>query len=302
MSSPWNTIAAPETKFLKDIISEELKRNSQRSENQEHPVIPPRAKFGRDIEDEDLAKILQEEVCKPSIMRNDSYESEDNDADIYWDKFDPVLRKFDPIPLYNSQNQANIHDQKYKNMIYGVDPEAKVILKEMIIEKVFDKVESLISKGKQATILHVYKNQLAHYIVKVFKSSEAQLKAQNERDYLLRLKRAGIPCPKVIIIRKHVLVISLIGQEKPAPCIADVHLNGIHARIAYTLVADYMKTLYNECNLIHANLSEKKILWYRDYCRLIDLSHAVEVYEENALDLLFNDCVNICKVSTFLFF
>lgn len=40
------------------------------------------------------------------------------------------------------------------------------------------------------------------------------------------MQNAGIPCPQVVILKKHVLVMSFIGQDQvPAPKLKDVTLS-----------------------------------------------------------------------------
>lgn len=41
----------------------------------------------------------------------------------------------------------------------------------------------------------------------------------------IRLQRAGIPSPKVVLLRKHVLIMSFIGQDTvPAPKLKEANL------------------------------------------------------------------------------
>lgn len=61
-----------------------------------------------------------------------------------------------------------------------------------------------------------------------------------------------------------------------------------------------MKMLYEEANLIHADLSEYNILWHDNQCYFIDVSQSVEPSHENAFHFLHRDCVNITNVSAYL--
>ncbi|KAJ8956663.1 hypothetical protein NQ318_014017 [Aromia moschata] len=54
-----------------------------------------------------------------------------------------------------------------------------------------------------------------------------------------------------------------------------------------------MKTMYEKANLIHADLSEDNVLWFEEYCYLIDAGQAVEPTDVNALQLLYKDCQKI---------
>lgn len=54
-----------------------------------------------------------------------------------------------------------------------------------------------------------------------------------------RMKKAGILCPEVVILRKHILVMSFIGQEHvPAPKLKDAMLSSDDMRLAYYQVLD----------------------------------------------------------------
>lgn len=57
-----------------------------------------------------------------------------------------------------------------------------------------------------------------------------------------------------------------------------------------------MKDLFVKANLIHADLSEYNILWYKGDCYFIDVSQAVEPCHENAFYFLMRDCKNITNV------
>ncbi|XP_028424811.1 serine/threonine-protein kinase RIO3-like [Perca flavescens] len=57
-----------------------------------------------------------------------------------------------------------------------------------------------------------------------------------------------------------------------------------------------MQQLYQECNLVHADLSEYNMLWHKGKVWLIDVSQSIEPTHPHALEFLFRDCRN---VSTF---
>ena len=54
-----------------------------------------------------------------------------------------------------------------------------------------------------------------------------------------------------------------------------------------------MKTMYNVCHLVHADLSEYNMLWYNDTIYFIDVGQSVEPSHPNGLEFLFRDCGNI---------
>ena len=56
----------------------------------------------------------------------------------------------------------------------------------------------------------------------------------------IRLQRAGIPCPKVVLLRKHVLIMSFIGQDTvPAPKLKEANLT-----------PDQMNDAYKQCTKV----------------------------------------------------
>ncbi|GJQ73239.1 hypothetical protein Trydic_g13616 [Trypoxylus dichotomus] len=351
MSLPWSTIVVPETKGLRDIISEELKENLRRK-NAECVPTSSAVKWKYDMTDEELAKILQEEYCicctddvcdskdceNCDILCNSDSgleDEEDPSYEMHYEKFNSILERFDPIPLYNCKHPHDvIKSRECKHVIVGIDTKAKLVLNDMIGNKVFDSVNTQIIKRKEVDVLLVKKYSessyfpaVKRYIVKVFKAipvskqlqhdcvkgsnvcsskivqkpvymKPAYEKAQREALHLQKLKKVGIPCPEVITLKRHVIVLSLIGERKLANTLKDVHLDDIRHLIAYEQIMEYMKKMYRECNLIHTNLSEENILWHNNCCYVISLSKAVDPHEEGSLKLLFDDCTRICKFFT----
>lgn len=66
-----------------------------------------------------------------------------------------------------------------------------------------------------------------------------RLWAEKEYHNLRRLHQAKIPCPEPILIKKHVLVMSLIGaDQKAAPKLKEVRLSSADLSIAYEQVVE----------------------------------------------------------------
>jgi len=127
--------------------------------------------------------------------------------------------------------------------------------------------------------------------------------AEKEMHNLMRMHKCGINCPKVVALKKHVLVMSFIGTNGiAAPKLKDVRLNDAHKIIAYETIIQMMHTLYNEAKLVHADMSEYNILWHEDKCWLIDVAQSVEPGHPSALEFLMRDCHNISYVNFFLNF
>lgn len=118
--------------------------------------------------------------------------------------------------------------------------------------------------------------------------------AEKEMRNLVRMHAANIPCPQPLLLRNHVLIMGYIGKQGwAAPRLKDAGLNVEQFRDAYGQVVKHMRTLYNKCRLVHADLSEYNILYYKKTCYIIDVGQAVENDHPSALEFLRRDAANI---------
>ncbi|KAL9576484.1 MAG: hypothetical protein Q9212_007057 [Teloschistes hypoglaucus] len=123
--------------------------------------------------------------------------------------------------------------------------------------------------------------------------------AEKEMRNLKRIYAAGIPCPEPIHLRLHVLVMGFLGDRKgtPAPRLKDVELTGSDIeerwKQLYVQLLGYMRILYQNCHLVHADLSEYNILYHQHKLWLIDVSQSVEHDHPRSLEFLRMDIKNI---------
>ena len=123
--------------------------------------------------------------------------------------------------------------------------------------------------------------------------------AEKEMRNLKRIYAAGIPCPEPVYLRLHVLAMSFIGDAKgvAAPRLKDVEFIDSDAltrwRKVYIEIVSYMKIMYQNCKLVHADLSEYNILYDKDKPWIIDVSQSVEHDHPRSLDFLRMDIKNI---------
>lgn len=123
--------------------------------------------------------------------------------------------------------------------------------------------------------------------------------AEKEMHNLKRMKAAGINCPEVVTLKKHVLVMSFIGENhRAAPKLKDACLSAAECSCAYEEIVDAMFKLYNVAKLVHADLSEYNILWHDGKCFFIDVAQSVEPEHPSALEFLLRDCANIINFFT----
>ncbi len=124
-----------------------------------------------------------------------------------------------------------------------------------------------------------------------------RLWAEKELRNLKRAEKAGLRCPRAVLLKEHVLVMQFVGEEGlAAPKLLDANLGKpATARLAYTQCVAMMRTLYRECHLVHADLSEFNMLWRNKQLWIIDLAQAVEHEHPNAPRFLRDDCLHVTQ-------
>ncbi|KAG7276394.1 hypothetical protein CRUP_021905 [Coryphaenoides rupestris] len=182
-----------------------------------------------------------------------------------------------------------------------VDPRTRLLMYKMVSSGTLESINGCISTGKESVVFHANGGMLEEkpvpdeVVLKVFKTTLnefrnrdryikddyrfkdrfsklnprkiIQLWAEKEKHNLTRMKKAGIPCPDVALLRKHILVLTFIGKDHiPAPKLKDVMLSTADMKTAYYQVLQ---------------------VW------LIDVSQSVEPNHPNGLMFLFRDCTNV---------
>ncbi|KAM8716679.1 hypothetical protein ACLKA7_003536 [Drosophila subpalustris] len=118
--------------------------------------------------------------------------------------------------------------------------------------------------------------------------------AEKEMHNLMRMQSIGLNVPDVVVLKRHVLVMRFIGDNhNAAPKLKDARLSAAELSCAYEEIVDAMYKLYNQANLVHADLSEYNILWFEGKCWFIDVAQSVEPEHPSALEFLMRDCGNI---------
>ncbi|XP_048832867.1 serine/threonine-protein kinase RIO3 [Brienomyrus brachyistius] len=234
---------------------------------------------------------------------------------------------------YTEQRRsARLHEKKeHSTAEQAVDPKTRLLMYKMVNAGILENINGCISTGKESVVFHADGGSLeekavpTECVLKVFKTTLNEFKnrdkyikddyrfkdrfsklnprkiirmwAEKEMHNLARMKKAGILCPEVVILKKHILVMSFIGLDHvPAPKLKEVKLGAEDMKGAYYQVLQVMQQLFQECNLVHADLSEYNMLWHDGKVWLIDVSQSVEPTHPHGLEFLFRDCRN---VSTF---
>ena len=210
-----------------------------------------------------------------------------------------------------------------------LDPRIRTILLKFIKNGLIYEVNGCISTGKEANVYHAMNETGEHRAIKIYKSTILTFKnrdryvtgeyrfrsgyarsnprkmtatwAEKEMRNLKRLEAAGIPCPQVFCLKAQVLLMSFIpesltgdGMEWPAPRLKDFN-NGTDGDFVnlYRQCLRMMRTLFHECHLVHADLSEYNLLVSDNTLVMIDVGQSVEHEHPNALSFLRHDCKTV---------
>ena len=212
-----------------------------------------------------------------------------------------------------------------------LDPRTRMLLLQMINRNIVSEINGVISTGKEANVYHALSidqdDSERHRAIKVYKTSilvfkdrekyvagehrfksgynkssnRAMVKvwAEKEMRNLKRIYASGVPSPEPLYLRLHVLAMEFIGSSKgiPAPRLKDVEFVDQDAaakwRSVYIDVLAYVRIIYQQCKLVHADLSEYNILFHNDRPYIIDVSQSVEHDHPRSLDFLRMDIKNV---------
>ncbi|KAI9598427.1 RIO1 family-domain-containing protein [Syncephalis fuscata] len=203
-----------------------------------------------------------------------------------------------------------------------LDPRTRIILFKLLNRNIIYEINGCISTGKEANVYHATTENGQHRAIKVYKTSILTFKdrdryvtgefrfrhgynkhnprkmvkvwAEKEMRNLKRLHQAGIPCPEPILLRQHVLLMEFLGDQDgwAYPRLKDAVIASSRYPELYRQLVKAMRTLYQVCRLVHADLSEYNILYHSRTLYIIDVSQSVEHDHPHAMDFLRKDCQN----------
>lgn len=118
--------------------------------------------------------------------------------------------------------------------------------------------------------------------------------AEKEFKNLKLADEVGVRVPKQVVCRSNVLVMEFIGENGvSAPRLKDIVIE--EPESVFGTVFDYVITLYKKAKLVHGDLSEYNILYWKNGPVIIDVSQAVLLSHPLALDFLARDLKNILR-------
>lgn len=181
---------------------------------------------------------------------------------------------------------------------------------------VIDRVGGIIGEGKEAVVLlaekegrryaiklHRYysaefrriKRSLSYAVIRWWKRrirrvyrpvDVVRAKAQVEY-YVLKKLHGHVNVPEPVAINRHAVVMSFIGEDIPAPLLAEVE---VEEWMKEEVMKNYEKTL--KLGIVHGDMSEYNVMVW-DKCYLIDWPQAVPRDFEGAEELIRRDMKNL---------
>ena len=217
-----------------------------------------------------------------------------------------------------------------------MDPRTRMILFKLLNRGFVTEINGCISTGKEANVYHCTGRggeegeeggegaQLGHRAIKIYKTSILVFKdrdkyvsgefrfrqgygrknprkmvqtwAEKEMRNLVRIHGAGIPSPRPLLLRSHVLLMEFLGKDGwPAPRLKDAGLSESKARELYRSVLVSVHKMFHLCKLVHGDLSEYNMLYHQGDAFIIDVSQSVEHDHPHALEFLRKDLTNVTE-------
>lgn len=85
--------------------------------------------------------------------------------------------------------------------------------------------------------------------------------AEKEFRNLARLHAGGVPCPKPLELKAHIVVMEFFGVDGwPAPRLKDADISQKRAKRLYHDCIVIMRRMFQDCRLVHGDLSEYNML------------------------------------------
>ncbi|MEE9564962.1 MAG: serine protein kinase RIO [Candidatus Hydrothermarchaeaceae archaeon] len=130
--------------------------------------------------------------------------------------------------------------------------------------------------------------------VKKTKRSIVYVWVKKEFRNMNRAMECGIRVPRPMAFKNNVLVMEFLGRRgRPFPKLKEVVPDD--PKYVFETLVGYMRKLYQDGNMVHADLSEYNVLMKGDEPILIDISQGVILDHPLADEFLKRDVDNVCR-------
>jgi len=119
---------------------------------------------------------------------------------------------------------------------------------------------------------------------------------EHEFQTLKMLYDAGADVPKPFSYSGSAILMEYVGDyQTPAPMLKNVSLEPDEAQSLFDLLMHNVE-LWLACNIIHADLSEYNVLYWKETVKIIDFPQAIDArFNSNAYSLLSRDISSLCR-------
>ena len=195
-----------------------------------------------------------------------------------------------------------------------------VNLNKILSKGIIKEFVGIISAGKEANVYYALGENDVPLAVKIYKIDPQNTKwmknyiigdprfkkigtsthkiiytwCKKEFKNLTQMKRHDIIVPTPLLSRDNILVMEFIGESNgsPAKRLKDIDILAKPIE-EMNFMLDQISNMYLNAHLVHGDLSEYNILYYKGKQIIIDVSQAVSIYHINAPVYLQRDIKNV---------
>jgi RIO kinase 1 len=215
----------------------------------------------------------------------------------------------------------NKRSEDYQVIEEVFDKSTLMVVYDFMNKGIIDEIHGVVNAGKEARVYYGKDTEGNELAIKIYLTSSADFKkgmipyiegdprfahvkrdtrsliytwAQKEYKNLQRAKDAGVNVPEPLAIQKNVLVMNFIGKDgERAPLMKEVVLEDPNQ--IFEILLDYIKLLYVEAGLVHADLSEYNVMIWNDKPVIFDVAQSVLIKHPMAEKFLRRDLENLHK-------
>ena len=205
------------------------------------------------------------------------------------------------------------------------DYQTSMFVVKLMNKGIINEIGFCVSTGKEANVYHCYGPDNTELAMKIYRTTTAEFKrnwmyvegdprfksykkgtysfiytwARKEFKNLKRMNEADVRVPEPVFVLKNILVMEFIGKNQDAaPLLREVKLRKPNK--VYSEILEYLTKLYERGRMVHADLSEYNILYFKKQPIIIDVSQAVLLDHPHAAVFLYRDIHNINRYFTSL--